>query len=141
MLLVFVAQELVATAVLRAQEDLELAQELARRLEASGRRYLEELRERLVHEGARVRTLVVRSANERQSILDLSNAERSDLVVLSAHGAVCNPASTFGSVTSQLINDSVVPLLVLQDLRDTELRGRDGDRSAPPLRACYPEGL
>jgi nucleotide-binding universal stress UspA family protein len=141
LLLVYVVREPVPTVVLHAPEDLEVARELAARLELSGKRYLEGLRVQLVREGASVRTLVLRSGDERQSLLQLSQKEASDLIVLSAHGSTCNPALTCGSVTAHLLIHSVVPLLVLQDLRDREVRGHDSDRRAPPLRGCYPEGV
>jgi nucleotide-binding universal stress UspA family protein len=139
LLLVVVVSEPVPTAVLRAPEDLEVARDLATRLEASGQAYLEGLREQLVREGATVRTLVLRSSNERQCLVELSTSERSDLVILSAHGSTCNPALTCGSVTAHLSTHSVVPLLVLQDLAESELRGQERGRPAPPPRASYPE--
>ncbi|MGO8999844.1 MAG: universal stress protein [Polyangiaceae bacterium] len=139
LLLVFVVREPAPTAVLRAPEDLELARQLATRLEVGGKRYLEGLRDQLAKEGASVRTLVLRSLDEKQALLELSQKERSDLVVLSAHGSTCNPALSFGSVAVHLLTHSAVSLLVLQDLRDSELiAGQENDRRAPPLRASYP---
>jgi nucleotide-binding universal stress UspA family protein len=140
LLLVFVVQEPVATAVLRAPKDLEVARDLAARLETSGRGYLEGLREQLAREGATVRTLVIRCRDGKQCLLELSKKERSDLIVLSAHGSTCNPLMTFGGVTAHILTHSIVSLLVLQDLRDAELHGQENDRRAPPLRATYPEG-
>ena len=138
LLLVMVVRDLVPTAVLHAREDVDVARDLARRLEASGNAYLEGLRDQLVREGASVRTTVLRSADEKQSLLDFSQKERSDLVILSAHGATCNPAVTFGSVTAHHLTHSVVPLLVLQDLRDADFRQQEKDERAPPIRASYP---
>jgi nucleotide-binding universal stress UspA family protein len=139
LLLVFVANEPIATAMLSTMEDLEAARSLASRVEVSGKRYLEALREQLAHGGATVRTLVLRSADERQALLDLSLKERSDLIVLSAHGATCNAALRRGSFTVHLLAHSSVSLLVLQDLRDSELRGSSGAQQAPALRGHYPE--
>jgi nucleotide-binding universal stress UspA family protein len=142
LLLVYVVREPVPTAVLRAPEDLDVARELDNRLEGSGKQYLEGLRVQLQREGASVRTAVLRSADERQSLLELARTERSDLIVLSAHGSTCNPAMTSGSVTAHLLTHSVVPLLVLQDLRDSGPRGPEGDRRAPPPRSSsFPEGI
>jgi nucleotide-binding universal stress UspA family protein len=117
LLLVYVVREPVATAVLRTPEDLQIARRLAARLEIGGEAYLNGLRDQLLREGASVRTLVVRSTDERRSILDLSRMEGSDLIVLSAHGSTFNPTLTCGSVTAHLIAHSVVSLLVLQDRR------------------------
>jgi nucleotide-binding universal stress UspA family protein len=144
MLLVFVVLEPVPTAVLRAPEDLGVARELAARLERGGARYLEGLRSQLEREGAAVRTLVLRSADEKQALLELSQKERCDLLVLSAHGSTCNPSLTNGSVTAHLLTHSTIPLLVVQDLRDAELREPEGeqrDQRAPPLRASFPEDI
>ncbi|HEX7601706.1 MAG TPA: universal stress protein [Polyangiaceae bacterium] len=69
-----------------------------------------------------VRSLVVRHADERRSLLEISQREGIDLVVLSAHGSTSNPARTFGSVATHLLSHSMVPLLVLQDLPESERR-------------------
>lgn len=138
LLLVHVVQELLPTLVLHAREDLALAHELAMRLESSANRYLQELRDRLTHESTTVRTLVVRHANERQALLEVSRREQVDLIVLSAHGSACDPLHSFGSVTTDLLTHSQLPMLVLQDLpeKDSNLDARRN--SAPPLRASYP---
>ncbi len=140
-LLVHVVAEPLQTAVLHAG-DLDVARDLAARLESRAKRYLEHLRERLPRE-TRVRTLVARHVDERQSLLEISQQEQIDLVVLSAHGSVCNPSRPFGSVTHHLLAHSTIPLLVLQDLPEAELErvGEDEEaRSAPALRASYPPG-
>jgi nucleotide-binding universal stress UspA family protein len=135
LLLVFVVSEPVATAVLRAPSDLQVARELSARVEASGRRYLEDLRERLAHDGVSPRTLVLRSPDDKQSILELSQRERTDLILLCAHGATCNPTLPFGSVTSHLVAHSAVSILVLQDLGEDELRDPRNDAHAASLRS------
>jgi nucleotide-binding universal stress UspA family protein len=138
-LLVHVVPEPQPTAVLHATEDLELAQELAARLESRAKRYLEHLRDQLAREVGAVRTLVMRHADERQFLLELAQKEQIDFIVLSAHGATCNPARPFGSVTAHLLTHSTVPLLVLQDLPDSELhRAEVEEELAPPVRGSYP---
>ncbi len=140
MLLVHVVQEPLASAILHSPEDLQIARDLAARVEAGAKVYLESLRERLPREVASVRTLVVRHANERQCLLEISQREHMDLIVLSAHGVACDAERPYGSVTAHLLTHSMVPLLVLQDLPESERR-RSADVSeepAPPLRASYP---
>jgi hypothetical protein len=87
-----------------------------------------------------VRAVVVRRVDGHQALLDVAQREQVDLVVLSAHGATCNAARPFGNVTAHLLEHSVVPLLVLQDLPEPELE-RTGDvideEVAPPLRASF----
>ncbi len=143
LVLVHVVDEPRPTSLLRAAEDLELAQELATRLESHARRYLENLRDQLTKEGASVRALVVRRMDGHQVLLEVAQEERIDLVILSAHGATCNAARAFGSVTAHLMAHSVIPLLVLQDLPEPELQ-RAGEvveeEVAPPLRASFAPG-
>jgi nucleotide-binding universal stress UspA family protein len=136
--LVHVVQEPLVTALLSAAEDMRIAQRLARRLESAATRYLEHLQQRLAPEGTSVNTVVIRHANERQGLLEISRKEQADLIVLSAHGAACDPARSFGGVTTYLLTHSLVPLLVLQDLPETELhqsRDADANLAPPPRRA------
>jgi nucleotide-binding universal stress UspA family protein len=138
-LLVHVVQSPIASSVLRADAELELATNLAVQLESSARRYLQSVRDRLAHDAPAVRTLVVRHPNERQSLLEVAQQEHTDLVVVSAHGVACDPARSFGSVTAHLLTHSHVPLLVLQDLPyQVERPNGVADQLAPPLRASYP---
>ncbi len=138
LLLALIVPEPVATALLSAGE-LELARELGSRLANRGHEYLERVRERLARDGVSVRTLVLRGHDERRELVELSEREACDLIVLSAHGATCNHASTFGSVATYALLHSVVSVLVLQDLPDTSRPERDASRSAPPPRASCAE--
>lgn len=140
-ILVHIVAEPLPTALLQAA-DLDLARDLAARIELRAKRYLEQLRDRLPRE-SRIRTHVMRHGDERQALLEISRQEQVDLVVLSAHGTVCNPARPFGSVTHHLLAHATIPLLVLQDISDPELprmTEEEDEQFAPPLRASYPPG-
>jgi nucleotide-binding universal stress UspA family protein len=139
-LLVHIVQEPLRTALLRAPDDMDFARRLAHRLESGAIRYLDELRRQLEHEVKAVRTLVVRGAREYQSLLEISQKERADLIVLSAHGSGCDSTRSFGSVAAYILTHSVVPLLVLQDLPAKELHPvlqANEKRTPPSLRASY----
>jgi len=142
LLLVHVVAEPVASAVLRAGDELELAAQLAALLQISAGQYLDGIRDRIAHEVPAVRSIVVRHANERQALLELSHNEHVGLVVLSAHGAACDPARVFGSVTAHLLTHSQIPVLVLQDLPPEVERPHElPEQLAPALRASYPPGV
>jgi nucleotide-binding universal stress UspA family protein len=137
-LLVHIVQEPLPTALLRSPDDMDVARRLAQRLESGARRYLDDLGRQLAHEVDAVRTLVVRGANEYQSLLEISQNERTDLMVLSAHGSGCDSTQSFGSVTAYLLTHSTIPLLVLQDLPAKELHPvTQGSEKPPSLRASY----
>jgi nucleotide-binding universal stress UspA family protein len=138
LLLVNVVREPIANAFMRAGDGLDLARQLATELESAATRYLHRLSEQLASEVASVRTLVVRHANEPQCILDVSNSEHIDLLVLSAHGAGCDPARSFGGVASVLLMRSTVPILVLQDLPEQDAQRKNAAADVGvPLRARF----
>ena len=121
---------------------MELARKLAARLESGATRYLEHLQQRLAREGASVRTIVARHANEHHCLLEISQKEQTDLIVLSAHGSGCDSGQSFGSVTSYLLTHSWVPLLVLQDLPEYErhlAREVDTNLTSPLRVSCATE--
>jgi nucleotide-binding universal stress UspA family protein len=133
--LAHVVPELVPSGVLRSAEDLEMACELARRLESRAKAYLGELRDSLIREGRGVTTTVARCVDQPQALLEIAQREQIDLIVLSAHGSTCNPERSFGSVTSHLVEHSSVSVLVLQDLSAADIPGRT-DRG--PVRGSRP---
>jgi nucleotide-binding universal stress UspA family protein len=138
-LLAHVVLEAMPSEVLRAQEDLDLARELTAHLESSATRYLTGLRQQVATEIASVRSIVVRSTDARQALLDLSAREGVDLIVLSAHGVVCNQTRPCGSVAAHLSTEAPVPILVLQDLTGSQEHPGIVEERAPPLRASYTE--
>jgi nucleotide-binding universal stress UspA family protein len=142
-LLTHVVEEPQPSGVLCEGEDLELAFELARRLEARAARYLERIRAQLASEGAPVRATVIRHKGPHQSLIEFAEREQVDLVIASAHGATCHVARSFGVVTAHLLAHSKIALLVLQDLPDPAMAQAVGlvdDEAAPPLRASFPPG-
>jgi nucleotide-binding universal stress UspA family protein len=141
-LLVHIIQEPLVTALLRDPDDMDFAQKLSQRLESAAVRYLDELRRQLTHQVHAVRTLVLRGANEYQSLLEISQKERTDVIVLSAHGSGCDSTQSFGSVTAYLLTHSMIPLLVLQDLPAKDLHSLQQEKSPTPpsLRASYAPG-
>lgn len=108
----------IRTEVLQAPEDLALAGQLADRLAGAAESYLERVRSQLTNAGVRAVGTVCRAADHREGLVALAAARSVDLVVMSAHGSVCNPQRRFGSVTSYLIAHAAVPVLVTQDLPD-----------------------
>jgi len=140
LLLVHVVQEPLHTALLPAAEDMELALRLAGRLAARASEYLARIRLQIAHEAPLVRTLVIRHASASQCLLEVSQRENADLIVLSAHGSACDSTRSFGSVTASLLTHTTVPLLTLQDLPECGLRrARDSDAPHAPVspRASY----
>ncbi len=137
LLLVHVVSEPVPSTILSAGEDLELARDLARRLQSGAERYLNQIASQLRLESLGVRTVVLRETDARQSLVELSEREHVDLMIVAAHGSTCNPARAFGTVASYLLSHARPALLVIQDLRAPERETADDDldeRHAAPIR-------
>ena len=122
--------EPVRTEVLSTDEDIELARELTRRQVSGAEAYLEIVMSRLSSDAVRSRTVVNQSTDPLDGLALLATAQRADMVVLCAHGAVCNSQRPFGSVAAHLIAHSRVPVLVVQDL--PQRRGRTTTPSCAP---------
>jgi len=139
LLLVHVVAEPIPSCVLVAPEDVQLARDLASRQQVQASQYLEDLRHRVGYDASLIDTCVDRQADTRQFLLELSESEQIDLIVLSAHGRTCNAARPYGSVAAHLLTHSKVSLLVLQDLPGSEfgLRSEADTRYAPPLRGAH----
>ncbi len=141
-LLLHVILEPIATSILTAGENLEHARGLARRLEVSAQRYLNQLQTRLAHEHTPVRALVLRSPDQRRAIVETAEREGVDLIVASAHGATANMARSLGTVSNYLVTLAHTPLLVLQDLPQPALAASEPDEEqfAEPLRGTIHAG-
>jgi nucleotide-binding universal stress UspA family protein len=140
LLLVHIVREPLPSSVLRAGDDLDIARELAGRIEAGAHRYLDRLRTRLEREVRSVRTLVERHPSESQQLLDIARREEADLIVLSAHGSAAHAMRPFGSTTVDLLRGAPVPVMVLQDLSEHEFEpaGESMETVAPALRSSFP---
>lgn len=116
LVLAHVVADPVRTGVLQDPEDLALAQKLADRLVTRAEAYLDRVATQLRRAGGRAITAVIRAIDHREGLATLVLAHQIDLVVLTAHGAVCNPRRRFGSVAAHLLAHAGAPVLVLQDL-------------------------
>jgi nucleotide-binding universal stress UspA family protein len=140
-LLAHVVLDPLPTEVLRDADDLNLARDLATRLESHAKSYLARIAENLRRDVDRVRSVVLRNTDQPQMLLELLEKEHIDLVMLSAHGATCNRERAFGSVTTHLLAYGPVPIVVLQDLSEEDLHvtQRLAER-APRRPAPQPRG-
>jgi nucleotide-binding universal stress UspA family protein len=118
--LAHVVSEPQPSGILRAPEDLEMARALTRRLELQSKSYLDGICQRLRRDVSSVRTSVSSHGDPGQRLCELAESEGIDLVILSAHGAICNRARALGSVTTHLLRCLIVPVMMLQDLIGTD---------------------
>lgn len=135
LVLAHVLADPVRTGVLQDPEDLALAQQLADRRVARAEAYLDRVAAQLRRAGARAITAVARSIDHREGLVALASAYQVDLVVLAAHGAVCNPRRRFGSVATHLIAHASAPVLVVQDLPRPAHTAETADPARLPPRS------
>jgi len=99
-----------------SNEDLELVQKLVERNEREARAYLREVQARLAASSGPVEVRLSVSPRRTQALRDMAKQEEVDLIVLCAHGSTGDPSQRYGEVTSQLLQESEVPVIILQDL-------------------------
>jgi nucleotide-binding universal stress UspA family protein len=130
-----VVSDPIRSGVLYTDADLALASDLTERLFARADAYLEQVRARIVESGPKGTKAVTRATDHRAGLVSLATSMDADIVVLTAHGSVCDTRRRFGSVTSYFLSHSTSPVLVLQDLPDKERSSMPPSSSRPPPRS------
>lgn len=98
------------------REDIELSNRVVARNREEAIRYLDQMRSHSPLAGIEVKTHLLTSDNPAGALHDLVDSEHIDIVTLSAHGYSGNNQWPYGSMVSNFILYSKVPLLVVQDL-------------------------
>ena len=98
-------------------EDIDLVNQLTERNRLEASRYLHQLQSQFSLE---VSTQVLISDNVTTSLHDLVKQERVDLVMLCAHGHTGSVRWPYGNVALSFIAYGTVPLLILQDVTESE---------------------
>ncbi len=97
-------------------EERMLTEQLVNRNRKEATHYLEEVRHRLTCEEFNIKPVVQVCTSTASALHDMIEAEKIDLVVLCAHGYSSENKWPFGSITTNLIAYSSMPLLIVQDL-------------------------
>jgi len=130
-----VVSDPIRSGVLYTDADLALASDLTERLFARADAYLEQVRARIVESGPKGTKALTRATDYRAGLVSLATSMDVDLVVLTAHGSVCDTRRRFGSVTSYFLCHARAPVLVLQDLPDKERSSMPPSSPRPPPRS------
>jgi nucleotide-binding universal stress UspA family protein len=96
-----------------SDEDVELADRIVERNRAEAIQYLDQLRFRLAGE---VKASVLVGDHVAATLHELVDQEKTDLVLLTAHGYSAQTRWPYGSVVSSFITYGATPLLIVQDL-------------------------
>ena len=94
------------------REDVELADQLVERNQAEAIQYLDQLQSRVT---GKVETRVLVSDHLSATLHELVEQEKTDLVLLSAHGRSSQTRWLYGDVVSSLITYGTTPLVIVQD--------------------------
>ena len=106
-----------------AHEDVELSEQVVERNRQEAIRYLEQVRQHSPLEGLEVQTHLLTSDNAAAALHELADKESIDMVALSAHGYSGYTQWPYGSMVSNFILYSKVPVLIVQDLPAKEETG------------------
>jgi len=78
--------------------------------------YLKDLCSRLPEDLYNIKTYLLISENQIDTLRDLAEQESADLVILSAHGGSGGYKRVYGNVAQSFIDYGTIPMLILQDL-------------------------
>lgn len=109
------------------QEEIELVDRITERNRLQVGKYLEQLRSRLSGD---VETHLLVSDDAAAALHDLAEAEKADLVVLSAHGYSGRKKWPYGSVALSFIVYGTTPLLIVQDLSPGDVEKTQAEMAA-----------
>jgi len=95
--------------------------------------YLEEIKARLCSEGLEVDSHIV-GTFPAEAILELSEREGADLIVMSTHGRGGLPRLWLGSVASDVVRQASRPVLLIRAKAHEEQHGSEVQEDTPALR-------
>ena len=95
-----------------SREDVELADRLVERNQAEATLYLDQLQSRIT---GKIEARVLVSDHLTATLSEMVEQEKTDLVLLSAHGVSSQTRGLYGDVVSNLIAHGTTPLIIVQD--------------------------
>ncbi len=95
-----------------SREDVELADRLVERNQAEATLYLDQLQSRIT---GKIEARVLVSDHLTATLHEMVEQEKTDLVLLSAHGVSSQTRGLYGDVVSNLIAHGTTPLIIMQD--------------------------
>ena len=95
-----------------SREDVELADRLVERNQAEATLYLDQLQSRIT---GKIEARVLVSDHLTATLSEMVEQEKTDLVLLSAHGISSQTRGPYGDVVSNLIAYGTTPLVIMQD--------------------------
>ena len=113
---------------LPSREDVKLADRLVARNQAEAARYLEQLQAQIA---GKVETRIVVSEHLAATLHELSEQEKADLVLLSAHGHPDPTGALYGDAVSNLITYGTTPLIIVQEYAQAPTAMPNGEPGRP----------
>lgn len=115
-------------------DELELATRIGDSNHRAASHYFEQLQSRLSVQGINLQTRLVVSENVTAALHDMVEAEKPDLVLLSAHGRTGESRWPYGSVAASFIAHGTTSLLIVQDLTTNEIGRTRAELAALEIR-------
>lgn len=101
-------------------EDGELKAQIRQRNERVARKYLDQLRARVLASGLRVRTVVLSGGDVRRQLTASIEGESADLLVLASHGHSGFADVSLGDVANFALSRSAIPILMVRRAGDSK---------------------
>ena len=112
-----------------SEEDTAWIQQFTDRNQQDASRYLEQLTTQFSLKGLSAETNIAVSDNAVGSVHDMVEESGADLVMIAAHGYSGERRWPYGSIASSLISYGRTPLMILQDLSESEIPQTNAERA------------
>lgn len=98
-----------------SEEYRSLTTRLAELNRQAGADYLRDVVARLEGQDVRIRTRIEVSSRVAETLVDITEAEQADMMIMAAHGSSTSPNWLYGAIAMQVLAESQRPLLIVQD--------------------------
>lgn len=110
-----------------SREDAELLDQVAEKNHQAAAHYFEQLQSQLSLQNVEFKTRLVICKKVTTTLHDMVEKEKTDLVMLTAHGHGCDERYPYGSVATSFIAYGNTPLIIMQDLASDQVQSTQAE--------------
>jgi nucleotide-binding universal stress UspA family protein len=112
-----------------SEEDAAWLQKFTEKNQTEASRYLDQLSTQLSLKGVSTEAKIIVSENAHGAVYDMAEDSNADLIMIAAHGHSGERRWPYGSIATSLITYGRTPLMIMQDLSDSEVPQTHAERA------------
>ncbi|MBU1186018.1 MAG: universal stress protein [Pseudomonadota bacterium] len=117
-----------------SDEDQKLVNRISNRNKQAAEHYFKQLSSQFSLQGINLQTRIIASDNVIATLHDMVDQEKTDLVILVAHGRSAEGRWPYGSVATSFISFGNTALMIVQDLTSNETRYTQAEKASREIK-------